>query len=236
MSENIKKSAEGVQPQPLEKLRLERVNGLRRRLKEILKRVVIVTGLGVASGGIAGEVSQHYYRDWMNYHPDQAAGSKVESQAQSAESTEGVEAKGYLERAKKSLSEARQAVGEKIDSLTENSKMVQQYREIRKELLEIKEKGDKAAFWFPFILTLLAATLLANKILQVKKSLSERIDPVIEKDMGRIAAKLNEIVDTVNAMQAGKVQSPEVQAKLMQETDQLASEFLAESEKVDEDL
>lgn len=231
MSEKIHGSSESKLPHPMEKVELEKVNGLRRRLKELLRHVAVIGGIGLASGGVAGEVGQSKYRDWMDYHPDQVENVKADPLKEAPKPPEEKEAEGYLEKAKKTLASAKKIVGEKISDLTESSQTVQQYRQTRKELAEIKKKflevGDKTAFWLPFILTFLASALLANKILQVKKSLSERVDPVVERNMSTIESKLNELVDRVNAMKNTSAPSVEAQEKLARELNQLSNDFLA---------
>lgn len=230
MSEKMKPS-ESKSSHPIEKVELEKVNGLRRRLKELLRRAAVIGGIGLASGGVAGEMGQSKYRDWMDYDPDRVEVAKADQPKEMPKNQEAKVEEGYLEKAKKTLASAKKIVGEKISDLTESSETVQQYRQTRKELAEIKKKflevGDKTAFWLPFILTFLASTLLANKILQVKKSLSERVDPVVERNMAAIESKLNELVDRVNAMQTAPASSIEAQEKLARELNQLSSDFLA---------
>lgn len=229
MSEKTRGSSESQPLEPIEKVKLERVNGLRRRLRELLRHAALITGVGLASGGVAGGVGQSKYRDWMDYHPDEA---KVGQSKEAPKPQEEKEAEGYLEKAKKSFASAKKIVGEGIGNLTEGSETVQQYRQTRKELSEIKKKfleaGDKTAFWLPFVLTFLAAAMLANKILQVKKSLSERIDPVVERNWAAIETKLNQIVERVNAMQTAPAPSAETQAELARELNRLSSDFLAQ--------
>ncbi|MBI5422028.1 hypothetical protein HZA44_02755 [Candidatus Peregrinibacteria bacterium] len=231
MSEKTHGPSEFQKFQPIERVELEKVNGLRRRLKELLKQAAVIGGISLASGGAVGTVSQSKYRDWMGYHPDQTEMAKPDAPKEAPKVQEEKEAEGYLEKAKKSLAAAKKIVGEKISDLTESSETVQQYRQTRKELAEIKKKflevGDKTAFWLPFILTFLASTLLANKIVQVKKLLSERVDPVVERNMTVIESKLNELVDRVNAMQSKPSASIETQARLASELNRLSNDFLA---------
>lgn len=230
MSEKMKPS-ESKSSHPIEKVELEKVNGLRRRLKELLRHVAVIGGIGLASGGVAGEVGQSKYRNWMDYDPDRVEVAKADQPEGALKPQEAKGEEGYLKKAKKTLASAKKIVGEKISDLTEGSETIQQYRQARQELAEVKKKflemGDKTAFWLPFILTFLASTLLANKILQVKKSLFEPVDPVVERNMAVIESKLNELVDRMNAMQTAPAPSVEAQEKLARELNQLSNDFLA---------
>jgi hypothetical protein len=237
---NLPEKVQSDNPAPIEKLKLEKVNGFRRRMKELFRKIILIGGIGLASGGVAGKMGQDKFRGWMDYDPARVEEVKAETPKAPVEK----EPQGYYEKAKRTLAAAKRIVGEKISDVTEHSETVQQYRQMRKELAEIKKKfleaGDKTAFWLPFLLTFLATVMVANKILQVKKSLSESVDPAVERNMARIESKLNELVDRVNGMQEEPVLSPAEQAKLLRELDELSSDeppddFLAEDYELDKE-
>ncbi|MBN2096611.1 hypothetical protein JW752_04435 [Candidatus Peregrinibacteria bacterium] len=193
--------------EPIEKVKIERVNGFRRRVKSVLKRLGVVGGAGIVAGGLSGQAVQEWYRDLVDYHPDEAVHEQVltleEMEAMQGEVPEEVrKPQNWKERAKRTYGKAKEWSKKKIDSALEKSKLVNKYRETQKELKEayqnLLEAGDKAAFWFPFLLMFLAASLLTNKIIKVKKDWLEPVDPMVEANMEKLEEKLNELVDRFN--------------------------------------
>jgi hypothetical protein len=207
----------------IEPLKLKEVNSVRHKVNHLLRRMAVVGGLGLATGAGAGAYSQHVYRDWIGYHPEPVAEAVAEEQIVEAEDP------GLLDQAEKALSDATQWAREKIGSKAKKNKLVQQYRDTKKELLEIKNKmlrlGDKTAFWVPFLLTFLATVVLAGKIIETKKYFSESVDPEVEANLGRIQSKINELVDRVNTMKEKELRSEGVQEGLSDEMARLVNDF-----------
>ena len=193
--------------EPIESVKIEKVNGWRRKIRNLLKRGVIVFGVGGAVSGLSGKAVQDTYRDWVNYHPEQSTDEQVLTQEEidsihSKIPKEIKEPKNWKEHAKKSYNEAKEWSKKKINSALEKSKLINKYRETQRELREtyknLLEAGDKAAFWFPFLLMLLAATLLTNKIIKVKKDWLEPVDEIVEANMKKLEEKLNELIGEFN--------------------------------------
>jgi len=184
----------------IEPLKIKAVNGFRARIKKLLKKWGLILGLSVAVGGVAGHGAQEYYRSKTGYNPNKpAAAETVPKPEESAKEDSGdKEAKGWLRKAQEAYRGAKEWTGKKA----EETKIARKYREAKEGMKStyqgILKFGDKATFWTAFILFFLASTMLASKLADIKKSLTETVDPDVAKNMDAIVAHLNTLTTRVN--------------------------------------
>jgi hypothetical protein len=187
------------QPEQIELLKLKAVNGYRRRIRGILQKWGVVLGLGTLAGAGVGSYAQEKYRKMTGYDPN----PKPTQVAPAEEDLEEEDSEGLLDEAKKTLQKAKEWSKKKIDSAFERTKLAKSYRETKKQVSNkyrgLLKAGDEAAYWMSFLLTFLAATLLASKIIETKKALSQSVDPGVERNLQEIQAKINEVIARINA-------------------------------------
>lgn len=210
-----------AKPNAIEPLKLKAVNGFRARIMRLLRELGIVAGLGIAAGSYGGVKVQNSYREMTGYHPDQTEVlNPKETNVLRGELGEGEtipeNPKRFLSRLKERAShfykKAKRFGREKMGKPFSKTKIGIAYREGRTTMKNyyegIKRFGDKAAFWGPFLTLFLATVLLAKKTLEIKKKLTEVVDPAVEQQLKSIEAKLNEVISVVN--NGGQVNEEEI--------------------------
>ena len=181
---------------PIEPLKLKAVNGFRARLNAVLKRVGLSVGAGIIAGSLAGSAVQNVYRDITGYDPDNTEEGETEPIAPEDEKAPQEKGGGIIPASiRKKLEEVKEFVSTKVSK----TEILDKYNEVIKIYQNIPEAIDSAAFWGTFALAFLAATLLAGKLMDIKKDLTEAVDPAVVASLKEIQNKMNEIVEKMNA-------------------------------------
>jgi len=231
---DIQTSAESTnRPEEIEPLKIEAINGVRATVKSVLSRqipIIIVAGaVGVGVGGIA----QDKYRDFTGYDPDKMQDEEIDEDEKQKEEDKP---EGLMAKALQKLKDAKDWTADKISQTA----IVKKYKESVQELKDMYQKmleiGDKVAFWLPFLLTFLATIILANKAIKIKKSLTERADPVVERNMQAMEKKLNELIKRVNVVSKQNFVTAEQQVEVMFEMQQLMRTFEAQKPAVEKEI
>jgi hypothetical protein len=240
---DVQTSAESTnQPQEIEPLKIETINGIRARVKQILGRQVPILLVSAGAGIGAGGMAQDKYRDWSGYNPDEIAlerdlaeidKMKDEEKEQTREKERKEEKKGLLAKARQKLKEAKEWIADENVVVKKYKEMTREWEELKRTALEV---GDKVSFWLPFLLTFLAIVIVANKAIQLKKTLTERADPVVERNMQAIEQKVNQLIDRVNTLSNQEFVSAEQQIEIMTEMQKLTREFEANKPAIEKEI
>lgn len=179
-------------------LKIEAVNGFRAKIKNIFTNAGVSVLIGGLTGSVAGSVIQHKYRDWTSYNPNEQKQGEIIDKDREQKNEEDEEAGNLLAKARQKLQKAREWSVDKINQtaiVSEYKDTVQELKDMYRKLLEA---GDKISFWLPFLITFLTTIILANKIIKLKKSLTEKVDPAVERNMRLMEAKINELIERAN--------------------------------------
>ena len=229
-----------AQPDKIKPLKIKAVNGFRARVKVLLKKWGLILGFGVAAGGYSGYKVREGYRDMTGYDPARSVVmDRIKNPEIADDRTEPITegagdentSKNWLSKGKDAYKKAKKWAAKKIDKVNDTSKIARQYQEAKNGLKNayqgILKFGDEAAFWGAFIMFFLAATMLASKLADIKKSLTQAIDPMVEKNMQTIVAKINEIGSKVNLLgeriNNGDAVAPEEAKRLMDEFESVSA-------------
>lgn len=233
---DVQTSAENTdRPQEIGSLRIETINGVRATVKSALGRqipVLLVAGaVGIGAGGIA----QDKYRDFTGYDPNKVQEEEInEDERQEEEDKE--KPKGLAAKALQKLKDAKDWTADKISQTAIVKKYKESVQELKDMYQKMLEMGDKVAFWLPFLLTFLATVILANKAIGIKKSLTERADPVVERNMQAMEKKLNELIERVNVVSNQNFITAEQQIEVMFEMRQLMRTFESQEPAVEKEI
>jgi hypothetical protein len=229
-------------PKEITPLKVEIINGVRTRVKAILKKWGALVLAGGILGGTAGGVAQSKYRDLTGYDPDKAAAAEAgdnEEQKQKEEeqkTEEQKEAMTLLEKARERLRKAKDMAVDKVNQ----TKVVKDYKkavdEVKETYSTMMKVGDKASFWLPFLLMFLATVYLGNKAIKIKKSLTQRADPVIDKNMKAMEKKINELIKAVNEISNKSFVSAEEAMKMQDEIKKLYEKFEAQNPAIEKEI
>jgi len=210
-----------VSTEKVEPLKLEAINGFRARMKRILKKWGGIAVLSSVIGGYAGHKVQESYRGATGYNPNKPVPTATTPAKEKPIPTAGGDPdkpKRWRDRAKRWLKKAKEYAHKKFNNAKERSKLVKKYQEAKNELKKayngLLEFGDKTAFWGPFLMMFLATVILSNKVIEVKKRLTQNVDPAVEASLKSIEVKLNELIAAHNA---GGTVSEEAVARLMED-------------------
>ncbi len=217
----------------IEPLKLGAINGFRVRLKRLLKKWGGIAALSTVVGGYAGHSVQENYRETTGYNPNKpvpAAVTPKDKEPITPKPEKGDKPKRLRDRARSWLKKAKEYAGKKFDNAKERSKLVKKYKETKQGLKKtydgMLEFGDKSAFWGPFLIMFLATLILTNKMVEIKKGLTQNVDPAVETSLKSIASKVNELITAHNA--GGAVSEGEIM--------NLMDTFNKDSAEIEDDL
>ncbi len=77
---------------------------------------------------------------------------------------------------------------------------------------------------------------LANKAIKLKKTLTERVDPVVERNMQLMEGKTNELITRVNAISNQNFVSAQQQMEIMSEIQKLMKAFESQEAAVGKEI
>ncbi len=193
--------------QPLEQIKLQEANGVRRAIRRALAPLIPAAAIGGLLGAVAGNRMEAQYHEWMDIG-HAPSGEIIDVEPAEEEETESSEdgrlsrRSGLLSRAKKTLGEAKKAAKETAENLAKDTET---YKKIDAELKRWKELGDKTAFWLPFLMVFLAATILANKIIRDLEALGQSVDPAVAANFRALESTANALVARANALSQAMV-------------------------------
>ncbi len=221
LDEEEEEEEEGLEAfEPIEKVKLRAVNGFRRKINDILARTVLLFTAGSVAGSVAGDAAQQAFREFTGYNPKQAIVKVEKGKAHhKIPKKEDQEADGFLAKAKQKLGDAKERAKEQIKDMVQQSALFQEYQRALNEIEETYRKAiefsDKASYWLAFLLALSAVVILGNKLIQAKKTLTENVDPLVEKNMKKMAETINQLVGTVNLLVESRTNlTPEMIGKI----------------------
>ncbi|MBU0577953.1 hypothetical protein KJ742_03340 [Patescibacteria group bacterium] len=206
----------------IDPLKLDYINGIRAKINALIKKAVMVGGAGLLVGTIAGTAAQKEYRDWVgDDYEDTEQGGK----GQQAPLNEQEPEYGILSEARRKVGAVKDAIAGKVGEEMENTETVQKIRELETAYHKLRETGDKASFWIPFLMAFLATVKLLNISIEAKKKLTENVDPQVEVNMKKIEEKLNELIKRMNDLSQKEQLSIEEQGSIRKEVDRLMEEM-----------
>ncbi|MFH0820415.1 MAG: hypothetical protein V1908_01435 [Candidatus Peregrinibacteria bacterium] len=192
--------------QPLEQIKLREVNGIRRAIGRALAPLIPAVAVGIFSGAVVGNAVENEYHELTGYShnpPSQVepAPTPEEENEEETPKQEGRKSES-LQKARDTLTDAKKTAQKAIKDAAEHTQVMQKYREVRRELDRWKEIGDKTAYWLPFLMVFLAATLLANKLIRSWERLFEPVDPVVAANLRTLESTANALVARANTLSA----------------------------------
>jgi len=141
---------------------------------------------------------------WRAKAVEKARGTLAKAKDLAGEAKEELAKSEALEKAKKMAGEA----AGKATEAAQNSNLMQKlygktlakYKAVVEDLKELRELGDKTAFWAPFLLMLLSTLIFRSILSMLRGSLTKQKDKNVEKDLATVEAKVNELVAVANGI------------------------------------
>lgn len=177
------KTAAGKQPIRVE---LVPMNGVMPVMRRKAVKWLAMAGIGFAAAYGAGDCTQSNFRDTFGYDPDVPVADGVSP----GPDTKEEEPDGLLDRAKRAATKWTKSQVEKIGDMTG---LTAAYKELKATYDALLGMVDTAAFWVPFILTFMSMVWVLEKMVALKKALSQTVDPTVERNIQMLAAAVNEI-------------------------------------------